>query len=156
MEPDRRGEPITLTYASNRSRAHPGPAPSILGASVAFIVLSLVIASFIIPRSGHGPGPACVHLTKAQMGSLTTPLELFRQAMGRYPKNLKELYEMPASDPDAHKWAGPYIDTTDKLKDAWGRTLCYKASGPHNSKAYDLWSMGKDGLPGTSDDVCNW
>ena len=89
------------------------------------------------------------------MASLTGPLEIFYQAMGRYPTELKELYDKPAGEAEAGKWAGPYLDSPYKLKDAWGREFRYRSPGAHNSQ-YDLWSMGKDGQDGTEDDIHNW
>jgi general secretion pathway protein G len=155
MERDRPAEPIMLNYASVRTKAALSLIATILRTSVALIVL-LLIAAFVVPTSGHRGRSAWVGLTKANMGYLTSPLELFRQAMGRYPRDLKELHEMPANEAEARRWAGPYIDNPDKLKDAWGRSFRYRAPGVKNPTTYDLWSTGKDGVSGTSDDICNW
>ena len=156
MGQDESVEPAALDYATNRRVRQPRRRETLLlmlGVSIlcAFPAM-LVIPGLLTPSDRN----YSVDLTKANMGGLTSPLELFRQAMGRYPRNLKELYETPANTVEARKWTGPYIEGPDRLKDAWGYTFCYVAPGVRNFQAYDLWSIGRDGLSGTSDDICNW
>ena len=40
--------------------------------------------------------------------------------------------------------------------DPWGKDYQYKQPGTHNPSGYDLYSMGKDRLPDTADDIGNW
>jgi general secretion pathway protein G len=40
--------------------------------------------------------------------------------------------------------------------DPWNKPYLYKAPGEHNQDGYDLFSSGKDGQPGTADDIVNW
>jgi type II secretion system protein G len=147
-------EPITLDYASARDTRRFTPLEKTLLA-FAGVFASFFLIVFMQPSFGSHPA-ANVDLTKAIMGSLTSPLELFHQAMGRYPTELKELYDKPAGEAEASKWAGPYLDSPYKLQDAWGREFRYKSPGVNNSQQYDLWSMGKDGEDATDDDIRNW
>ena len=117
-----------------------------------------LLAAFVVPTFLKTQEDANNKLTKANMGGLTSPLLLFHQALGRYPKELKELFEKPEDEDEAAKWAGPYIDSPTKLKDAWGREFQYLGNdeAKANEGRYDLWSMGKDGQDGTEDDIKNW
>lgn len=117
-----------------------------------------LLAAFVVPTFLGTQDRANIDLTKANLGNLTSPLELFHQALGRYPKELKELYEKPEDEAEAAKWAGPYIDSPDKLKDAWGREFQYLGNdeAKANQGRFDLWSLGKDGEDGTDDDIRNW
>jgi general secretion pathway protein G len=92
-------------------------------------------------------------------GPLATSLELFRLQVGRYPNELKELYEKPEDEEAAGKWAGPYIKDAESLEDPWGNTYQYTGGDEEpefNSGRYDLWSMGPDGESNTDDDIGNW
>jgi general secretion pathway protein G len=117
-----------------------------------------LLAAFVVPTFIKTQEDAYVKTTKANMGGLTSPLELFHQALGRYPQELKELFEKPDDEEEASKWTGPYIDDLTKLKDAWGHEFQYLGNedAKANEGRYDLWSMGKDGEDGTDDDITNW
>jgi general secretion pathway protein G len=117
-----------------------------------------LLAAFVVPTFLSTSEDANKKLTAANMGGLTSPLELFHQALGRYPKELKELYEKPEDENEAKKWTGPYIDSPDKLKDAYGNEFKYLGNeeAKANQGKYDLWSTGKDGQDGTEDDITNW
>ncbi len=117
-----------------------------------------LLAAFVVPQFLKTQEDANVKLTRGNMGGLTSPLELFHQALGRYPEELKELFEKPEDEDEASKWTGPYIDDPTKLKDAWGRELQYLGNdeAKANEGRYDLWSLGKDGEDGTDDDIKNW
>ncbi len=93
--------------------------------------------------------------TCCRIDSLTSVLELYRLRVGAYPSSLDDLLQLPAGT-TGNTWRGPYVDSGDKLKDAWGQPFRYKAPGVKNSGRYDLWSAGKDGVDGTADDICNW
>jgi type II secretion system protein G len=89
-------------------------------------------------------------------GSLPAAIELFKNAVGRYPTELKQLVDRPEEEQAAEKWTGPYIKGSAALKDPWGHPLMYLAPAKHNKDGYDLWSVGPDGQDGTEDDVTNW
>jgi general secretion pathway protein G len=40
--------------------------------------------------------------------------------------------------------------------DPWGRRYVYKIPGEFHKKSYDIYSLGKDGVDGTEDDVKPW
>jgi general secretion pathway protein G len=94
--------------------------------------------------------------TRARIGALKTPLELYRQHVGVYPTTLNDLLTPPASPGSAARWAGPYVTNLDDLKDGWDHPFRYRAPGIKNPGQYDLWSIGPDGVDGTKDDISNW
>ena len=95
-------------------------------------------------------------MTAAQeLNDIAWQLEVFRADVGRYPtqsEGLAALAKRPAKLPD---WSGPYRFRHVPL-DPWGHPFIYLIPGKHNSTTYDLFSRGRDELPGTADDVINW
>jgi general secretion pathway protein G len=117
-----------------------------------------LLAAFVVP-SLIGTGDKAKHdLTVGKIGAMKTPIELFHQHVGRYPKELKELVEKPSDETEAQKWAGPYVANLDDLKDAWEHEFKYLGGedAKGNPGTYDVWSVGKDGEDGTDDDITNW
>jgi len=47
----------------------------------------------------------------------------------------------------AARWRGPYL-SRPVPKDPWGRDYVYTYPGIANPATYDLYSLGRDGLPG--------
>ena len=47
---------------------------------------------------------------------------------------------------DLKSWKGPYLTTSDILKDPWDRPYIYRFPGQHG--AYDIFSYGRDGIEG--------
>ncbi len=124
---------------------------------VVFIIA--LLAAFVVPNFIGTQEQAQKSLAQSLIqsnGPVATGINLFRMAMGRYPKELSELVEKPDKDEDAAKWNGPYLDDVAKLKDPWGNELQYKFPGQKNENSYDLWSYGPDGEDGSDDDIGNW
>lgn len=88
--------------------------------------------------------------------SMKTALTTYKIQMGDYPsteEGLQALITPPAGKTD--RWQGPYIEGKLPL-DPWGHPYQYRYPGTHNKESYDLWSVGKDGVDGTDDDIGNW
>lgn len=121
-----------------------------------------LLAAFVVPTFIGTEEQARIDAAKAMVakgGNIATQIELFRQALDRYPEDLGELYQEPEDEEDAEKWPdGGYIANPDSLKDPWDNELKY--AGPeeaeHNEGKYDLWSMGPDEEDDTDDDIGNW
>lgn len=92
----------------------------------------------------------------ASTGLIAMDIERFRAGMGRYPIDLNELITPPSQTDTGSHWDGPYINNRELLVDPWDHPLRYVCPGVHNPKTYDLWTVGFDGMDGTSDDVGNW
>src|SRR5512146_3073808 len=84
-----------------------------------------LLAAFVVPSLIGTGDRARTELTRGKIGAMKTPINLFYQHVGRYPKELKELVEKPSDEAEAQKWAGPYIQNMDDLKDAWEHEFKY-------------------------------
>jgi general secretion pathway protein G len=91
--------------------------------------------------------------------SMKTALTTYRITVGDYPsteEGLQALFTAPSNKAD--RWRGPYVAEGTKfpILDPWGHPYQYRYPGTHNKSSYDLWSIGKDGVDGTDDDIGNW
>jgi len=133
---------------------------TLLEVLMVIVILGLLVA-FVAPALFATGEKAKVDLTKAAVDSgFGNALSLYRMAMNHYPTDeeggLKALYEKPSDEEAAKKWAGPYIEKPENLKDAWGHEYIYKCPGQYNEQGYDLSSPGPDGKEGSDDDIVNW
>lgn len=136
-------------------------------ASRAFTLIEILVALAIL---GLLVGLAVSNLGKIFGGAQTSTVRLFvtdsmktalttyRIQLGDYPttqQGLEALLTAPQGTED--RWHGPYIEGGEKsLIDPWGHPYKYLYPGVHNKDGYDLWSVGPDGVDGTSDDIGNW
>lgn len=124
------------------------------------VAIIALLAAFVVPSFMGTQTDAQKKLAQSAVapgGTLGMQLDIFRTHMGRYPKELKELIEKPDDDDEASKWAGPYIQDANALKDPWGQELQYRFPGEFKDEStYDLWSKGPDMQDGTDDDITNW
>lgn len=121
-------------------------------------IISL-LAAFVVPQFHHTQLATEIDVARLMVddgGSLATQIDLFRMNVGRYPRELKELYFKPEEEPAASRWRGPYIKGLGKLKDPWGNELQYQYPGEVKEDSYDLYSLGPDGEDGTDDDLANY
>ena len=87
-------------------------------------------------------------------GGIKTALDAFKVDTGHYPKGTNGLLELVQQPSGTASWHGPYLDNLPV--DPWGHKYIYEYPGRHNTNAYDLFSVGKDGKAGTGDDIGNW
>ena len=120
------------------------------------IVILGVIAAAVVYQLGGTQDRALTDQTRNQIKTLAnSTMELFKMHTGTYPSQMKDLIERPDDEAIAEKWAeGGYV--RELPKDAWGRELKYRFPGTVNEKFFDLYSVGKDGVEGTDDDIGNW
>jgi type II secretion system protein G len=128
--------------------------------AVGIAIVFCLIFTAILPRFRSNPdwkpGPDFSSYIVSEGGALAGMIELYRMNTGHYPSELKDLIKRPDNLDVSDKWRGPYIKDVAKLKDSWNRDLKYRCPGHHRKDAYDLWSVGEDGVDGTSDDITNW
>jgi general secretion pathway protein G len=95
-------------------------------------------------------------------GGLTTMLEMFRSDCGRYPTTSESLRVLASAPTDGSltNWRGPYVAPPRVPLDPWGHEYCYHFPALHSTNAYDLYSLGPDGISKTggndADDIGNW
>ncbi|UCG15556.1 MAG: type II secretion system protein GspG [Phycisphaerales bacterium] len=87
---------------------------------------------------------------------LALHINRYREQIGRYPRELREIVAPDETSGESGGWRGPYLNNPDLLRDPWGQVYQYAVPGDHNPQDYDLWSIGADGVNGTTDDIGNW
>lgn len=116
------------------------------------VIIIGILSAMVIPRLAGRSEEARKQAAKSDIqASLATALDLYEMDIGKYPETLEALRTKPG---DAENWRGPYIKK--KPVDPWGKPYIYEFPGKHNPNSYDLYSYGKDGKEGGSDDVTNW
>ena len=116
------------------------------------VVIIGILAAMVVPRLGGRSEQARIAAAQADIeANIALALDLYEMDNGEYPASLDALITKPG---DALNWRGPYLKK--KPVDPWGKPYVYQSSGVHNTGSYDLYSLGKDGQSGTSDDVTNW
>ena len=116
------------------------------------VIIIGILSAMVMPRLAGRSEQARTQAAKSDISaSISLALDLYEMDMGSFPESLDYLTTKPAS---ADSWRGPY--TKKKPLDPWGKPYIYKFPGEHNQNSYDLSSTGKDGQPGTNDDITNW
>jgi general secretion pathway protein G len=106
---------------------------------------------------------ARVVTAKTQISRLESSLELYAMDNGRFPtseQGLEALITEPTSAPEPLSYQpGGYLKGGELPLDPWGYEFQYESPGTNNQDSYDLWSFGRDGIPGGDDlnaDLGNW
>ena len=96
------------------------------------VVLILgIIAGVVAANVGEKAVTSKVKLTEAQIKRVKGEVELYKVEKDRYPETLQELVPR-------------YLD--ELPKDGWNRPFVYRVPGMRG--AFDIVSLGEDGLPG--------
>jgi len=114
------------------------------------IVVIAVLAGLVGPMVFRNVGDAKVTAAKAQLELFGLALDQYRLDNDYYPSTaqaLEALRSLPAGEPAARNWRGPYIKKPVPL-DPWGRPYLYMSPGEKNPNGYDLLTYGRDGRPG--------
>ncbi|HUN55832.1 MAG TPA: type II secretion system major pseudopilin GspG [Smithella sp.] len=112
------------------------------------VIIIGFIASLIAPNIMGRFERSKEEIAKAQVDMLSSGVMSFKVDMNRYPAKLEELIQSKDS-----KWRGPYLSKQTLPKDPWDRDYLYKAPGEHG--AFDLYSLGPDGILGEKS-IKNW
>lgn len=114
-------------------------------------LLAALVGPRLFPQLGKGKQSAA----KAQIELIGQSLDQFRLDTGRYPTTQEGLNAL-VTNPGVDKWDGPYLKK-GLPNDPWSRPYQYLCPGSHGE--YDLFSYGRDGVPGgekEDKDVTNW
>ena len=122
------------------------------------VVIIVALASMVVPRLSGRTEQAKKAVAKADISSnISMALKLYELDNGNFPtteQGLAALASSPSSAPVPNNWNGPYLETIPT--DPWGNPYKYKCPGTNNKTTYDRYSVGKDGLEDTDDDIKNW
>ena len=128
---------------------------TLLELMVVLVIIGL-LASYVAPRYFTQVGKSEAKVARAQVDAFEKALDQYRADTSRYPtteQGLAALMRKPAGET---RWDGPYLKRQLPL-DPWGRPYQYKAPGEHGD--FDVFSFGRDGVPGGSGDAAdigNW
>ncbi|HLF22226.1 MAG TPA: type II secretion system major pseudopilin GspG [Aestuariivirga sp.] len=114
------------------------------------LVILVLLASIIGPRVIGYLGSSRTKTAKVQIESLVTSLELFHIDVGRYPATNEGLAILVKPSSKLAGWSGPYITKGSIPPDPWG--LPYRYQSPGKKGSFDLYTLGRDGKEGGSDE----
>jgi general secretion pathway protein G len=130
------------------------------------IAILALLAAFVVPQFmgiGEQAKKDLAASAVGRTGPIAKALDFYKNAMGVYPEGeegLQYLIESPEDIIDDDKllerWAGPYIEGAESLKDPWNNEYNYRFPGEFNEKSFELWSNGPDGEEDTEDDIVSW
>jgi general secretion pathway protein G len=125
------------------------------------ITVIAILASLVAPMVFRNVGDAKASATRSQIEIFGLALDTYRLDNDYYPstaQGLESLRKVPAGEPDARNWRGPYLKKAVP-QDPYGRPYIYKSPGEVNRDSYDLLSLGRDGQAGGNGedaDVNSW
>lgn len=93
----------------------------------------------------------------SDIAAFESALEMYSLDMYAYPTadaGLAALKTAPAGANAATYRPGGYVKRM--RNDPWGNPYHYGVPGQRSGGAYDVYSAGPDGKPGTDDDIGNW
>jgi len=89
---------------------------------------------------------------------LARAVERYEVDMGQPPtteQGLAALIDPPSDLRNPANWAGEYISRSVTNIDVWGNEIQYRSPG-NNGRRFDIFSIGRDGIAGTDDDIGSW
>lgn len=122
---------------------------------VVMVIIGL-LAGYVGPRYFAQVGKSEIKTARAQIDAFEKALDTYRLDIGRYPDSEQGLDALFTRPENESRWDGPYLKKMPPV-DPWGNKYVYKAPGEHGE--YDLYSYGKDGRAGGSEenaDITNW
>lgn len=147
-----------MSVRSNRTRG--GAGFTLLELLVVLAIIATLVA-VVAPSIFRNVGDAKTDAAKSQIEIFVLALDAYRLDNDTYPtgeQGLAALRTKPASGAVPRNWRGPYL-RKDVPLDPWGRPYLYVAPGIANPTSYDLYTLGRDGKVGGSDedaDITSW
>lgn len=93
---------------------------------------------------------------QGDINAIATQLQLYEARNSRMPtteQGIEALVTKPTKEPLPERWTALL---EEEPKDPWGQPYKYRYPAQKSKKPYDLYTVGKDGIEGTEDDIGNW
>ncbi|GAB0057477.1 Type II secretion system protein G [Candidatus Magnetaquicoccaceae bacterium FCR-1] len=123
------------------------------------VVILGILATLIIPKVMSRPDEARQTKAVLDIQSIGQALDLYRLDNNNYPtteQGLQALVTKPESEPIPRRWRSEGYLPKPPV-DPWSNPYVYLSPGLHG--AYDLMSLGADGMPGGENkngDITSW
>jgi len=146
---------------SVRSDGRRGPIGFTLLELLVVLAIIATLVAVVAPSIFRNVGDAKTDAAKSQIEIFVLALDAYRLDSDTYPtseQGLAALRTRPTAGTLPRNWRGPYL-TKDVPLDPWGRPYLYAAPGVANPASYDLYTLGRDGKVGGSDedaDITSW
>lgn len=134
-----------------------------------FTLIELIVVVAIIATLAAVIAPAIFrNVGDSKSAAARSQVELFAMALASYrldndvfpstQQGLEALRTQPTAGDLPRRWRGPYLSKV-LAPDPWGRAWIYVSPGRANPQSFDLYSLGRDGRLGGTDedaDVTSW
>jgi general secretion pathway protein G len=112
------------------------------------VVLGIIalLATLVAPQVVKYLSRAKSDTATAQIKNLQSAIELYFLDTGRYPSSSEGLASLVDAPEGTVNWNGPYLKSSERLIDPWGKPYIYLSPGKKGD--YDLMSYGLDAEPG--------
>lgn len=117
-------------------------------------ILGILVAAVIPRLAGRTDQARAARADADVKGNIALALDLYELDAGKYPATEQGLAALRTPPADAENWRGPYLK--QEPIDPWKHPYRYLYPGSRNPQDYDLFSLGPDGIEGTTDDIVNW
>jgi general secretion pathway protein G len=119
------------------------------------IVIAIIgmLAAYVGPKYFSQLGRSEQTVARSQMQGLAKALAAYRVDVGAFPSTAEGLQALITRPAQAGRWRGPYLER-QLPADPWGQPFQYRTSASH-ADDFELWSLGKDGLPGGDGDAAD-
>ena len=122
------------------------------------VVIIGILAAIVLPRFIGQTDVARTNAARAEIRSLMTAVEMFKNNYGRYPTNDEGLNALVVRPTNVDSWPqGGFLDQESVPTDPWGHKYVYTQPGAHGP--FDIVAYGADGQPGgdgINADVDSW
>jgi general secretion pathway protein G len=128
---------------------------------IVVIAIIATLAAVVAPAVFRNVGDAKSSAAKSQIEVFALALNAYRMDNDVFPstdQGLAALRTLPTTGDLPRNWRGPYLSKVVP-SDPWGRPYVYVSPGTVNQESYDLYSLGRDGKPGGTDedaDITSW
>jgi general secretion pathway protein G len=108
------------------------------------VVIIGLLATVVIYNIAGQTTTALIGVTKTRMSQIKSALQQYYSHNGGYPVSLNALTQ----------GTSPLLEKIPL--DGWKHPFVYLTPGQEQGKDFSLYSLGKDGVPGTPDDINVW